>query len=168
MCSGGDNYVLDLGLEWVVQSFLMIFYIAILKTTGIVGWWDVFTFWKSGHVLVFWEVADSDENFRFTQSLEYILGRVMVALYLIPPEEWIDQLAETGRVVEVIEWGIDKIESFHYNLRGLMTCTSVIKAVIGVNAPFVLNPQQLSRELLSRGGKLVWVEEVQQGQRKPD
>lgn len=143
----------------------MVFYVAFLRDNEISGWWDVFTFWEWGHVLVFWEVSDSDENFRFTQSLEYLLGRVNVALYLIPPEKWLDQLVETGRAIQVIEWGIDKIELFRYNLRGLMTCTSVIKAAIGVNAPLVFNPKQLSRELLRLGGKLVW-EKDQAKQRK--
>lgn len=167
MCSRRNNYVLGLVLESDIQINLKTFYVVILKNADISGWWDVFTFWKWRHVLVFWEVTDR-ENFWFTQSLEYVLGRVNVVLYLVSPQEWLDGIVKTGQVIQVIEWRIDKIEPFRYNLRGLMTCTSVIKAVIGVNAPFVFNPKQLSRELLSLGGEVIWAEADQAKQRKPD
>lgn len=119
------------------------------------NWWDSITTERWRHVLILWELPNG-KIFPFTQAVEYVRGRLHVEIFYVPPLEWLDSIAQDHRITEVIEFRVDKIEPFHYNLRGLMTCVSVAKSLIGVTAPLVVTPEQLAQKLLSVGGISIW------------
>jgi len=39
--------------------------------------------------------------------------------------------------------------------RGMMTCTSAVKQVVGMREPFILTPKQLFRECIRRGAEVI-------------
>lgn len=55
----------------------------------------------------------------------------------------------------VVRCRVDRSPAGEYVPRGLLTCVSVIKAVLGVRAWWVVTPEQLARVLLRMGGELV-------------
>jgi hypothetical protein len=52
-----------------------------------------------------------------------------------------------------------------YTPRGVQTCVSVVKSVIGLGAPRILTPQQLYQYLIDNGGVVLWAEKG--GKSKP-
>ena len=43
-----------------------------------------------------------------------------------------------------------------FRLRGIMTCVSVVKAVLRINKPFILTPKGLFNYLKKHGGKVIY------------
>lgn len=70
-----------------------------------------------------------------------------------PPEICRRMVAEGATCA--IELPVDQKFTGAYVPRGLMTCVSLIKAVIGCNAWHVWTPEQLARWMLRHGGKMV-------------
>ena len=133
----------------------MIYYIVFGKEDAFAGWWCFFTAKKWRHVAIFWGVC-SEFKGGYVQHVEYVRGQIKVDVYPFSVVDWVQRLQDTERVNTIIEYRVDKIEPFHYNLRGLMTCVSISKSIIGVKAFFVWTPKQLVRKLLSLGGRELW------------
>lgn len=70
------------------------------------------------------------------------------------PGELCRRLLDDGATC-VIELPVDQKFSGAYVARGLLTCVSLIKAVIGCNAWHVWTPEQLARWMLRHGGKMM-------------
>lgn len=68
------------------------------------------------------------------------------------PQAICRQMVEEGATC-AIEIPVDQKFSGAYVPRGLLTCVSMIKAMIGCNAWNVLTPEQLARWMLRHGGK---------------
>ena len=128
------------------------------------GWWDIFTNSKWRHIMVFWPLWDGS----FIQHVEFARGKISIESYQSSVPDWINILDQTCTLTEVVEVELDEPEPFYYNLRGLMTCVSVVKAIIGLKAPLCLNPKQLIRLLLNQGGTRVWVEADQAQKKRND
>ena len=56
-------------------------------------------------------------------------------------------------VIDIIKIKLPLGVTLGYSLRGIITCVSIIKAVLGIGAWFVITPQQLRRHLLKIGGR---------------
>jgi len=70
-----------------------------------------------------------------------------------PQELCEDVLAEGATCA--IALPVDQKFSGRYVPRGLLTCVSLIKAVIGCDAWYVWTPEQLAKWMLRHGGKMV-------------
>lgn len=134
---------------------LVKYYVAFLEDERFGSWWDVFTQKRFRHVAVCRQIEG------ITQNVEYLRGRLFVESFALPVGEWLQVLKDYRLVTVIVEFEVAEVEPFNYNLRGLLTCVSVVKAFIGVGAPLSFTPKQLFRELLRRGGRVLWVEEDQ-------
>ncbi len=133
----------------------MIFYVVFVAEQSFGGWWCIFTTAKWRHVAVFWAIP-GDNGGVFVQHVEYVRGQIQVNVYPYSAVEWIRRLEDTEQITAIIEYHVDKIEAFYYNLPRFMNCVTVVKAIIGMKS-FVLTPNRLAQNLLAKGGHQLWV-----------
>ena len=70
------------------------------------------------------------------------------------PDIFIAELQKQGATA-IIQYSFDSIDFPNYVPRGFLTCVSLIKSFLGIQAFFVLTPKQLARWMLRNGGKLL-------------
>lgn len=52
-----------------------------------------------------------------------------------------------------LSWKVDLVPRREFVPRGLLTCVSVVKAVLGISAWFVLTPEHLARWMIRNGAQ---------------
>lgn len=72
----------------------------------------------------------------------------------MPPRDLVNQLLEQGYTAAVAV-PVDHDYKIEYIPRGLLTCVSLVKALIGVRAWYVWTPEHLARYLLRNGAELI-------------
>ena len=72
----------------------------------------------------------------------------------MPPRKLVDMMLDEGYTA-AIAVPVDHDYQTDYIPRGLMTCVSVVKAIIGIRAWFVWTPEHLARYLLRSGAELI-------------
>lgn len=71
-----------------------------------------------------------------------------------PPRKVVDHMLSNGYTA-AIAWPVDHDYKTDYVPRGLLTCVSVIKAVLGIRAWYVWTPEHLARYMARHGGELI-------------
>lgn len=72
----------------------------------------------------------------------------------MPPRKLVGMMLDEGYTA-AIAVPVDHDYQTDYIPRGLMTCVSVVKAIIGIRAWFVWTPEHLARYLLRNGAELI-------------
>lgn len=70
------------------------------------------------------------------------------------PKSLVETALDEGATC-VIKFSVDRKGQRDYVPRGILTCVSLTKAIIGISAWYVLTPEHLARWLFRNGGKLV-------------
>lgn len=109
-----------------------------------------------GHVSLLWRCPDG-MGWAYVESL---LGGTDV--FSIAPVVNINRILDGLRgnrrwVVLRVEGDADKSR---FRLRGITTCVSLVKSIIGIRAWWVVTPEQLMLYLLGNGGEVVDVADV--------
>lgn len=141
---------------------LVKYYVAFLEDERFGSWWDVFTQKRFRHVAACRQIEG------ITQNVEYLRGRLFVESFALPVGEWLRVLEDYRLVTAIVEFEVAESDPFHYNLRGILTCVTIVKSFIGVNSPLVVTPKQLFRELMRRGGRILWAAEDQAHPKRKD
>lgn len=129
--------------------------------------WTVFTKPGMRHCWCFWTSYYPDESLlatRFTVKFEPLRWGFHSDVWYAPPE---DVIAEFSRppVSCIIAFDVDyPPQNFSYMIpRGLITCVSAVKAMMGLRNWRILTPAQLAEYLLAEGGRLIYPEGAQDG-----
>lgn len=79
---------------------------------------------------------------------------VKIDYFWLNPRKMVDEMLKDG-CTAVIEVPVDIALKDGYIPRGLLTCVSLVKAIIGVRAWYVWTPYHLARYLIRHGGTLI-------------
>mgnify|MGYP001146971656 CR=1 FL=1 len=71
-----------------------------------------------------------------------------------PPKDVVQYLLKEGTTC-AIKVRIDRHGKRDYVPRGILTCVSLVKSIIGIGAWWVWTPEQLARHLVRNGGELI-------------
>lgn len=109
--------------------------------------WHFFTPEKSKHCWVFFPRHDG------TLRINPLGNYIDVDYWRTNPENLAPQyLKEDKRVVDIVKIVLPLKNNLSYNIRGLINCVTIVKAVMSINKFFILTPLQLHKYLISIGG----------------
>lgn len=121
-------------------------------------WWRIFTRrgWRHCYVIIPNHTVGGGSLFTRPQSIVVNPWVSCIRLDVIDksPADVCQDLLADG-VTCVIELPIDQKFTGRYVPRGLLTCVSLIKAVIGCDAWHVWTPEQLAKWMLRNGGTMM-------------
>lgn len=113
--------------------------------------WDVFTTKDYRHCWLFMDREDGPGSVLF----EYRRGWMVMEDYVLSAADIIEVLKTCPEQSTVLRMTLDPWERKKYSPSGLITCVSIIKAVLGVTQFWILTPRQLLNHLLGLGAKTV-------------
>lgn len=86
-----------------------------------------------------------------TIKVEHLTTFLDVDYWEAEPEEVVKEFIKEDHVLDIVK--ISLLLPQKYNIRGLINCVTLVKAVTGLCKWFVITPQQLHRHLLRVGGE---------------
>jgi hypothetical protein len=89
----------------------------------------------------------------FTLKIEFPEGQVDVAVWWTETDETVETYLAEPLVTDILRVVVDVDSKMGYMPKGLLTCVSGLKALLGVRAWWVLTPRQLYQHLLRRGAR---------------
>lgn len=119
--------------------------------------WRIFTRRGWRHCLLVLPVYYPDQSLsakRFSLVINPVTWCVQSDVYFETPDRMAQEALREGATC-VIKIPIDLAFDRDYVPRGLLTCVSLIKAILGISAWYVWTPEHLARWLLRNGGELV-------------
>lgn len=118
-------------------------------------------YWRHCFVIVPYYYPKPGLNARvFSQIINPTTFNVMVEVEDIHPEEFAKQLLREG-YTSVIKVPVAHSFKTEYIPRGLLTCVTLVKAIIGVRAWYVWTPKHLARYLIRNGAEVMKKEKSQ-------
>ncbi len=115
--------------------------------------WDVFTTKDYRHCFLF---MDQDDVYGSgTVLCEYRRGWMVMEDYILTSEAIIEVLETCPIQTTVLRITLDPWERKRYPACGLITCVSIIKAILGVTTPWIMTPKQLLNHLRSLGAETI-------------
>lgn len=119
-------------------------------------WWKIYTRRGWRHVFIVLPVhrGNSLVDPVYSLIINPLLWGIDAEVYFHPPWKLAQEALENGATC-VVKIAVDKRFDREYVPRGLLTCVSVVKALLGISAWFVWTPEHLARYLLRNGGQLV-------------
>lgn len=118
--------------------------------------WRVFTQRGWRHCWLVIPVYDPEPGLKATEHSLIIDPRINFAaadVAWLPADEVAKRMMDEGATV-VIKYPVDTADFRNYVPRGFITCVSLIKTFLGIEAFFVLTPKSLARWLLKNGGSI--------------
>lgn len=140
-----------------------IYYVAFKDNDGW-KWWDLFTTKAYRHCFVFYRqwVPDGPEHYMDqapeslrTIYIEISCGCLTIEPYVMTPEELIEYLSKSEQNITIVRIFLDPSKHLRYRGRGLITCVSLIKAILGLNKFWIVTPRQLIQHLRRLGAETV-------------
>lgn len=119
--------------------------------------WRIFTRRGWRHCLIVLPVYYPEHSLaaqRFSQVINPLTWIVQADVIFRSPEDLAQEALREGATC-VIRFPVDVRIERDYVPRGLLTCVSMLKAILGVSAWYVWTPEHLARFLLRSGGKMV-------------
>jgi hypothetical protein len=120
--------------------------------------WRIFTRRGWRHCLVILPIYRQDaDQLRpdvWSQVINPMSWGVQAEVYFERPHVLAQMALEEGATC-VVKFPIDEKFDRDYVPRGLLTCVSMLKAILGVAAWYVWTPEHLARYLLRHGGKIL-------------
>ncbi len=113
--------------------------------------WDVFTTKDYRHCFLFMDREDGPGSVWF----EYRRGWMVMEDYVLSADAIIEVLKTCPEQSTVLRIALDPWEGKRYPACGLITCVSIIKAVLRVRGFWILTPKQLLEELQRLGADIV-------------
>lgn len=95
---------------------------------------------------------------RYSAIINATAWTVMHEMIFEKPENLIDMALEEGATA-VIKFPVLQQLEREFVFRGLLSCMTLTKALLGIRCWWLLTPYQLARYLLANGGSLVKVSE---------
>lgn len=114
--------------------------------------WDIFTRRDMAHCWVFWTryiPYPGPLSTRLTMKAEHTPGGMYQDVTLSPPEAVLEAVM-ADEPTDVLQLRA-LVQRNRLRYFGLLTCVTVVKAVLNLDAPWCLTPAQLHRRLLSMG-----------------
>lgn len=121
-------------------------------------WWDGFTKPGYRHCWVFYTAYKPSPSLmadRYVSKVEYINSHMDVDVWWGTPEEVCDYFMSLPDTTVILKFRAELPGRTILGSRGLMTCVSVAKAILGLSSWEVLTPYQLCRRLLYLGATVV-------------
>ena len=113
--------------------------------------WDVFTTKDYRHCWLFMDREDGPGSILF----EYRRGWMVMEDYVLSADAIIEVLKTCPEQSTVLRIALDPWERKRYPACGLITCVSIIKAVLRARGFWILTPKQLLKELRRLGADTV-------------
>lgn len=113
--------------------------------------WDLFTTKDYRHCFLFMDREDGPGSVLF----EYRRGWMVMEDYVLSADDIIEVLKDCPEESTVLRMTLDPWQGKRYPASGLITCVSIIKAVLRVKGVWILTPKQLLNELLRLGADTV-------------
>lgn len=120
-------------------------------------WWRIFTRrgWRHVYVVIpAYYPEPSLTAVAYSQIINFWTDHVRTDVVFQSPKAVCEAALREGATC-VIMLPIDQRFTGRYLPRGLLTCVSMIKALLSINAWWVWTPEQLARWMLQNGGKLL-------------
>lgn len=124
------------------------------------AWWSVLSPARWGHCWAFWSRYYPQPGLlseRFATKVEMVRGYLHVDTWMVDPEDIAGVLLQQG-VTDIVRVRSTVAPGRGPVARGLITCVTVIKAALGIGAPWVLTPQQLHAYLRRHGAQSLRME----------
>lgn len=86
----------------------------------------------------------------FEPKMNYLASDVIFKA----PRDLVQEALDNGATA-VIKYSVDTINLPFYIPRGVISCVSIIKCLLGIQAYFVVTPKQFARWLIRNGGEMV-------------
>lgn len=119
--------------------------------------WRVFTRRGWRHVLIVIPVYYPEQSLaaeRFSLVIDPLAWGVRTDVLFEAPADLAQEALKEGATA-VIKYRVDQKFERDYVPRGLFTCVTLIKSLVGIAAWYVWTPEHLARYLLRNGGELV-------------
>lgn len=113
--------------------------------------WDVFTTKEYRHCWLFMDLGYESGSVLF----EYRRGWMVMEDYVLSAADILEVLKTCPEQTTVLRMALDPWERKKYSPSGLITCVSIIKAVLGVTQFWIMTPRQLLLHLRSLGAETV-------------
>jgi len=140
-------------LTFLVERKVRVFYVAFQK--GLKRhWWDVVMDGEMRHCWAFHAVGFPDEGLmseRYCLKFEVSESRISTEAWWATPEVVVEHFKDA--VVDILAVRVEIDDRVGYIPRGLLTCVSGLKALLGVRAWWVITPNQLYRYLKRIGAE---------------
>ena len=113
--------------------------------------WDVFTTKDYRHCFLFMDREDGPGSILF----EYRRGWMVMEDYVLSADAIIEVLKTCPEQSTVLRIALDPWEGKRYPACGMITCVSIVKAVLRIRGFWILTPKQLLKELRRLGADTV-------------
>lgn len=120
-------------------------------------WWRIFTRRGWRHVFVVLPVYFPDNRLsaiQYSQIINPTMEHIRSDVIFEPPAKVCEAMLKDGATC-VIKLAVDQKFTGRYVPRGLLTCVSLVKALLSIDAWNLWTPEQLAKWLLMNGGELL-------------
>jgi hypothetical protein len=120
-------------------------------------WWRIYTRRGWRHVWIIIPAYFPEPKLsaiRYSQIVNFWTDHVRSDVVFMAPDKVAEEALRNGATC-AIKFAVDQKFTGRYVPRGLLTCVSLIKALLSINAWHVWTPEQLARWLLRNGGVLM-------------
>jgi len=124
-------------------------------------WWRIYTRRGWRHVWVIipaYYPAPSLTAVAYSQIINPWTDQIRSDVVFQTPQAVAEAALRDGATC-VIKLAVDQKFTGRYLPRGLLTCVSLVKALLSIDAWHVWTPEQLARWMLQNGGKILEIEE---------
>lgn len=121
-------------------------------------WWDGFTKPGFRHCWVFYTAYKPEPGLmadRYCSKVEYVNSHLDVDVWWGTPEEVCEHFMSDPKTTCILKYRVELPGNGSVACRGLMTCVSVSKAILGIGSWEILTPYQLCSRLLYLGATMV-------------
>jgi len=118
--------------------------------------WRLFTWNGYQHVWLFYPKYMGPPGLltrQHTIKVEPLSTYLDTDYWACEPEEIAEEIIKEDYILDIIKISLPLPSNVSYNIRGLITCVTIVKFVMGLSKWFVMTPQQLHRYLLRIGGR---------------
>jgi len=118
--------------------------------------WQIFTWNGYKHAWVFYSKYMGPPGLltrQTTLKVESLSTFLDVDYWPCDPEDIAKEFIKQDYIKDIVKIVLPIQQNVSYNVRGLINCVTIIKAVLGISKWFVMTPQQLHRYLLRIGGR---------------
>ena len=128
------------------EQYARDYYVAFRKSDKF-SWWNLFIGKELGHCLAFTPLVSGSWI-----MIDTTLGGIFIVEYLTKEHIFNDITSKFDYIVEI---RTDYGKLFSPRYKGLITCVSVIKNLLGIKKWWIISPKQLLREL-EKNGRIIW------------
>jgi len=118
--------------------------------------WQCFTWNNYEHTWVFFEKYLGEPGLmtpRGTIKVEPLSNFIEADYWNAEPEIVATEFLTQKHIIDIVRIGLPWKSKVTYTFRGFIGCVTVVKAILGLKAWWVMTPQQLRRYLIKLGGR---------------